>query len=195
MKRLGAIVIVAVGCARGRGEPARATTLVTAPPPGPCVVGLLDTPAPKALPAPLDLVTIEEDLALRRKPDAMWIYGADLARARELLERNGVFEDARARRAIVSPEVTDGATVTLRIRYVDGAEQELVVTNCVALSACSFLRDAFMEHLIPRIPDVCSPLVHRAFANRVIGDSCASAFGVDQRCWERRLAGAADAGS
>ncbi len=149
---------------------------------GRCAVRHDALPTPVRLRAPLDALIIEEDFALQRPVPATWIYGADLAKARELLERWAVFPDARAQREIVDSGVLDGSSVTLRARFEDGVEQRVTLTNCAERNVCMFLRDAYEARLVARLPDTCDRNHLASFA----GDRCVE-HDTDPSCLERHL--------
>ncbi len=113
-----------------------------APPPSdPCIVRHDEPPTPAPLRGPLDVVIIEEELALRRPVPAMRIFGSDLPKARALLERWAVFADSRANRAVDNPDMLDGSSVILRARYADGSEQRITLGNCPTRNVCMFFRE------------------------------------------------------
>jgi hypothetical protein len=107
------------------------------------------------------------------------IRGAGLRRAVVLLDRQHLIQSSPGERAFQDREASDGSTAIIDIETVEG-RQRIVLTNCAQRQVCSFLRDAFDDALVDRIPETCMPIL--AGHGR---ESCSSMVHVDEECFVR----------
>jgi len=104
-------------------------------------------------------IVVREHIELwKNDPPPIHIGGSRLRRAVALLDQYRLVAARPGDQTFEWTEVVDGSATTVEIE-TEAGEQRIVLSNCPQTRVCSFLRDAFDEELIDRIPETCRPIL------------------------------------